>query len=175
MSETAWRFMLDHMVIKLGKYLRVLGYDAVWDRAHRTHELIEAANRDERVFLTRNSRLGAEYPRPARVLILRSDDPVEQLYEVHRALGLDLGRRLFGRCIRCNLDLEPVADKSAIRDRVHPNVWRGYEAFFTCPGCGTVFWKGSHVRNTCAKLRLSDISERPRTGGVDRNRPTHAE
>ena len=29
------RFVVDHMLLKLGKYLRVLGYDAVWDRDAR--------------------------------------------------------------------------------------------------------------------------------------------
>ena len=155
MDGTRARFMLDHMVIKLGKYLRVLGYDAVWDRAHRTHELIQAANRDGRWFLTRNSRLPAEYPAPARLVLLKSDDPVEQLRELHARLTLDLSGRLFTRCIRCNVDLDPVADKAAVREWVHPNVWQRYEQFFRCPECGTVFWKGSHVRNTCRKLGLA--------------------
>jgi uncharacterized protein with PIN domain len=32
-------------------------------------------------------------------------------------------------------------------------------SFYTCPQCGTVFWKGSHVRNTCRKLRLPSAEE----------------
>lgn len=154
MNEVQPRFMLDHMVIKLGRYLRVLGYDAVWDRSHRTHELIAAANRDGRWFLTRNARVANEYPRPLRWLHLREEDPVAQLRVVCERLELDTHSLLFSRCIRCNVPLETVEDVDAIRDRVHPNVLRRYARFYHCPSCGTVFWKGSHVRNTCRKLGL---------------------
>lgn len=152
--ESRPRFMLDHMVIKLGKYLRILGYDAEWARAHRTHELIQAANRDGRWFLTRNTKLPGVYPPPTYLIRLRSDNPVEQLREIHATLPLDFEGRLFSRCIRCNVDLEPVADKTEVQALVHPNVWLQHDHFLRCPACGTAFWKGSHVRNTCRKLGL---------------------
>ncbi|MFH0753344.1 MAG: Mut7-C RNAse domain-containing protein, partial [Candidatus Omnitrophota bacterium] len=76
------RFMVDHMLIKLGKYLRILGYDAAWDKEMRTHELIVRANLEKRVFLTRNTRLPHQYPAVKKVMLLVSTDPVEQLTEV---------------------------------------------------------------------------------------------
>lgn len=148
------RFLVDHMLVKLGKYLRILGYDAEWDLACRTHELIQRANKEERVFITRNQRIATEYPQPLRWLALETTDPVAQLDQVVRTLALAPQAGLFSRCIRCNVALQPVADKAAIRDRVHPNVYARHEAFWTCPSCRTVFWKGSHVANTCRKLRL---------------------
>ena len=154
MKEDRPRFMLDHMVIKLGKYLRVLGYDAAWNRSLRTHELIQAANREERWFLTRNTRLTAGYPAPARLVPLVSEESVEQLREVAARVPLDWSGRWFSRCIRCNVDLAPVPDKEDVRARVHPNVWAHYNEFSRCPSCQTVFWKGRHVRNTCRKLGL---------------------
>ena len=141
-------------LIKLGKYLRILGYDAEWDPSVRTHELIRAANAEGRVFLTRNRRLPDQYPLPDSVITLRSTDPVEQLSEVVSRMDLDPGQSLFSKCIRCNVRLEVVKDKSRIESAVHPNVIRRYDEFFTCPRCGTVFWKGSHVRNTQRKLGL---------------------
>ena len=53
------RLLVDHMLIKLGKYLRIIGFDAAWDAACRTHELIKCANDEGRVFLTRNRRIDA--------------------------------------------------------------------------------------------------------------------
>jgi len=146
------RFMVDHMLIKLGKYLRILGYDAVWDPALRTHELILRANAEDRVFLTRNTRLAHQYPPPRRLATLTTTAPVEQLRQIVRAFDLDPASGWFSACIRCNRRLEPIPDKRAIRERVHPNVYARYERFFRCPQCGTVFWKGSHVRNTGRKL-----------------------
>lgn len=155
------RFQVDHMLIKLGKYLRILGFDAAWDPGLRTHEMILRANREGRVFLTRNRRLAAEYPPADRVLLIEDDQPAKQLRRVVEALHLDPQRKLFTRCIRCNVELHGVPDREAVRRRVHPNVFARHERFFTCPSCGTVFWHGSHVRNTCAKLGLT----RPEPGG----------
>ncbi|MFO7870698.1 MAG: Mut7-C RNAse domain-containing protein [Kiritimatiellia bacterium] len=147
-------FMVDHMVVKLGKYLRILGCDAEWDTAVRTHELVVRANEDGRAFLTRNTRLGVEYPMPDSVLVLHSDNAVDQFREVIQWAGLDTERYLFSRCIKCNMRLEKVKCKDCIRDRVHPNVYKRFQGFFSCPQCGTVFWKGSHVANTRRKLGI---------------------
>ena len=152
------RFMVDHMLIKLGKYLRIAGYDAAWDLSCRTHELILRANAEGRVFLTRNTRLGDEYPEPRCVATIASTDPAEQLYAVAEQFGLDTAAWLFSKCIRCNVLLSTVTDKETIKEAVHPNVYARFDTFYKCPSCGTVFWKGSHVKNTCRKLGLDGAS-----------------
>jgi len=149
------RFVVDHMVLKLGKYLRILGYDTVWNKTVRTHELIDMANREKRIFLTRNRRLPDQYPPARHVVFLDSADPVQQLRELVALLHLDTEKSLFSTCIRCNVPLDRVPDKTDVRASVHPNVYAQYERFYRCPRCGTVFWKGSHVRNTCRKLGIS--------------------
>ena len=153
-ASATLRFMVDHMLIKLGKYLRILGYDAAWDAALRTHELILRANAEDRIFLTRNTHLAHQYPVPSKVLVLTATDPVAQLNRVVAQWALQPQARLFTKCIRCNVVLEEVGDKALIRERVHPNVYARFSTFYRCPSCGTVFWKGSHVRNTCRKLGL---------------------
>lgn len=142
------------MLIKLGKYLRILGYDAEWDLVLRTHELIGRANAEGRIFVTRNSRLTHQYPAPRKLIVLAEADPVQQLQALVSELSLDTAGGLFSKCIRCNVLLDEVTDKNRIRDAVHPNVYARYDRFYTCPKCGTVFWRGSHVRNTCRKLGL---------------------
>lgn len=147
-------FMVDHMLTKLGKYLRIIGSDAEWHCPCRTQELILRATDEGRVFLTRNRRIPTEYPPPDRLMTIDATDPVEQLHEVVRAFQLDPRCLLFSRCIRCNVALLEVVNKDYVRERVHPNVIKHYDRLYTCPQCHTVFWKGSHVRNTCRKLRL---------------------
>lgn len=151
--------MVDHMLIKLGKYLRIAGYDAAWDKKLRTHDLINIANSEDRVFLTRNTRLSGQYPVPGRVLLITPTNPADQFSFVATALNLDVRKALFSRCIRCNVALEEAKDVETVRAKVHPNVFARYTRFYTCPSCGTIFWKGSHVRNTCVKLQLEDNSD----------------
>lgn len=142
------------MVIRLGKYLRIAGYDAAWDLTLRTHDLIRIANITGRIFITRNSHLQEQFPPAHSVITVASTDPVEQFRQLVRELDLDTRKRLFSRCIRCNVDLDVVADKHEIRARVHPNVLLRHDRFFRCPSCDTIFWQGSHVANTCGKLGL---------------------
>lgn len=148
------RFEVDHMLIKLGKYLRILGYDADWNLGLRTHELILKANREGRVFLTRNLHLAEQYPPADRAMVVEPEEPAEQMRAVAEQFELDTQCALFAKCVRCNVMLEPVADKAQVRSVVHPNVAEQHDRFYRCPGCGTVFWHGSHVRNTCRKLGL---------------------
>lgn len=147
-------FVVDSSAIRLGKYLRCLGYDTAWDDRAPTRELARRADREGRVLLTRFTRLDEEAPRPKQSVELRSEDPVEQLEQVVAECGLETRRWLFTRCIRCNVELLRVADRESVRDRVPRGVLERYRELFTCPRCGTVFWHGSHVENTCRKLGI---------------------
>src|SRR4029434_6032575 len=84
------RFLVDGMLIRLGKYLRCLGYDAEWEHGAGTRALARRAAAEERLLLTRNLRLGTEIPAPPGAVVLSSDEPVAALRELARALDLDL-------------------------------------------------------------------------------------
>ncbi len=58
-------------------------------------------------------------------------------------LGLDIKSRLFTRCLMCNSELVPV-DKKAIKDRVPIYTHLTQDRFYECPGCGRVYWPGTH-------------------------------
>lgn len=158
------RFYVDGMLGKLGSYLRCMGYDAAHEPERSTATRIERANREERVFLTRNRRLPHHHPLPARSFVVQAADPLAQLREVCEAFGLE-ARLLFTRCIRCNVPLTPIG-REEVCGRVPGVVYRSYRSFYQCPSCGTLFWKGSHVRNTCRKLGLADASEPGQSEGL---------
>jgi uncharacterized protein with PIN domain len=154
------RFLVDGMAVRLGKYLRCLGYDAEWERGAGTRELAARARADGRALLTRNTRLGTEIEPPPAWLVLASEDPVAQLAQVVETFQLDPGQHLFTRCIRCNVELEGASPEE-IAARVIEPVRARHNSFFRCPSCGTVFWRGSHVENTCRKLGLAPPREPP--------------
>lgn len=147
-------FMMDHMVIRLGKYLRISGYDADWDLGIRTHDLIQRANLADRYFVTRNTHIREQFPPVLKLILIPDPDPVRQFNTLVKTLDLDTRSGLFSRCIRCNVALERLADKRGLEAQVHPSVLARQHQFFRCPCCGTVFWHGSHVTNTCRKLSL---------------------
>lgn len=153
------KFLVDRMLVRLGKYLRIIGVDAVWHLDLPLPYLIARANAEGRIFVTRNLHLADIRPQPERVCVLTDSEPVAQFQRLVAGFGLDPQALLFSRCIRCNVALDPITAKSSLRERVHPNVFARHEHFFSCPQCGTVFWKGSHVRNSCRKLRLPSTEE----------------
>lgn len=146
------------MAVRLGKYLRCLGYDAAWDPGAGTRELARRAAEEGRVLLTRNTREDAFRP-PPRWLRLESEDPVEQLREVEAELSIDTRSRLFTRCIRCNVELEEV-EREAVIDQVPDSVRERRRRFWTCPRCRTLFWWGTHVTRTCRKLGIEPPEDR---------------
>lgn len=148
------KFMMDQMLITVGKYLRIAGHDAAWDLTATRHELVVRANADGRIFVTCTHRKLDEVPVPARQLVLDVGDPVAQFREMVRIHELDVSSRLFTKCIRCNVALDTVASRESVRGVVHPGVFERHAKFFRCPRCETVFWRGSHVVNTCRKLGL---------------------
>src|SRR5690242_1416635 len=95
------------MVARLARWLRVLGYDTVWDPALDDHALVALAAAEDRVLLTRDRHLLREL-RPARALEIRSDVPLEQLRAVVEALALGAPGELFTRCLVCNAPLHDV-------------------------------------------------------------------
>jgi uncharacterized protein with PIN domain len=45
--------------------------------------------------------------------------------------------------MRCNALLEPVS-KEEVRKGLPPRAAALYDEFHRCPGCGRVYWPGSH-------------------------------
>ena len=141
MSDRPLRLLADGMLGKLAKWLRLLGYDAAYDNAADDHELARRARAEGRVLLTRDRELAAR--RGLRALLIQSEALEEQTREVQDALGPPPAPAL-SRCAVCNTALEPVSPED-VADRIPPYVLRTQSDFRRCPGCGRVYWPGTHV------------------------------
>lgn len=136
------RFILDNHLGRLAAYLRMLGFDSLYENNYSDEELAALLAEDARILLTRDRRLlmrkAVRYG-----YCLRSLEPQEQLREVVRRFDLLRRARPFHRCLRCNHLLERV-EKSAVLDRLEPKTKLYYEEFVRCPVCDQVYWQGSH-------------------------------
>jgi uncharacterized protein with PIN domain len=131
------------MLGRLARWLRILGYDTRYEAHVEDAALVQSALREERVILTRDRALPEEFRVPALVLV-EAERPEDQLRELVKRFGLDTEGRLFTRCSRCNGELEE-APRHLIAERVPPRVLRDHDRFKRCPGCGRVYWEGSHA------------------------------
>jgi len=151
------RFWADAMLGGLARHLRALGYDTAWESPIDDADLVRRAVADGRILLTRDVGIGEEWWIGGLVL-LGSDDPLEQLREVAARFGVD-DAAAFTRCTRCNAVLEPVSAEEA-GDAVPPAVREANLPLMRCPGCGRVYWEGSHTRRMRETLGQALIRRR---------------
>jgi len=142
MTEEPVRLLADGMLGRLAKWLRLLGYDTAYDNAATDHELAHRARAEGRVLLTRDHELANR--RGLHTLLIQSQVLEEQIQEVQDGLGPPPHPAL-SRCAVCNSALEPISPDQ-VADRVPPYVLRTHTEFRHCPGCGRVYWSGSHIQ-----------------------------
>jgi uncharacterized protein len=157
-SEPDLRFVADAHLGGLARFLRMLGFDTLYDNAFADEEIRRLADEDRRVVLTRDRELlkCREIVHGAYVRALK---PEAQLAEVARRYPLAKGARPFTRCLRCNVPLHPV-ERAAVAPRVPRAVYELHERFMRCPGCEGVFWPGSHYQRMRDALRSAVLEPR---------------
>lgn len=138
------RFVLDGHLGKLARYLRLLGFDAVWRRDPPDAELARMSRDERRILLTRDQGL-LKRKEVTHGCFVRETDPRRQLIELLRRFHLDTQARPLTRCLACNAELEE-ARREDVAERLPESVRERHEDFRRCPGCGRVYWPGSHHR-----------------------------
>jgi uncharacterized protein with PIN domain/uncharacterized protein YbbK (DUF523 family) len=144
------RFLCDVMLGRLARWLRSLGHNAAYDHTADDPELLRRAARERRTLVTRDTRLAAT-PRGPRVVLLHANDTAGQLRELVDALGSPRHPGLLTRCIVCNTRLRN-ATSDQVEERVPEYVRSTQRDFRACPGCGRVYWPGTHRRGILAAL-----------------------
>jgi hypothetical protein len=162
------RFLLDVMLGRLARWLRALGHNAAYDHTADDPSLLERAARERRLLVTRDTRLAAS-SRGSRVILLRTNDTPGQLRELLTALGIDEHPGLLTRCLVCNTRLRG-ATADQIGTRVPEYVRSVERVFRACPGCGRVYWAGTHRRGIIAALESALPGLRGRLDGTGGDR-----
>ena len=147
------RLLLDAMLGKLARYLRMCGYDAAYtlDRGVEADEaILTLAEAEGRRIVTRDASLAA---RADDAVLLESRAIEDQLREF-RAAGFELTLTEPERCGRCNGRLERIPD-DAPRPADAPDP--GEQRIWRCPDCGQLFWRGSHWEDV--RERLAGLEE----------------
>lgn len=149
---SGWRFIVDLNVLKLGRYLLFLGYDTLLAKDLSDQRIAETAQKEGRIVLTRDTRLLFRKT-VTHARRLRAVHPLEQLLEILGFFGLSPDpAQFFSRCVGCNRELVAV-DKRSIWHLLEPKTQKYVHGFRRCPGCGQIFWEGSHHSALAAKFR----------------------
>lgn len=143
--------LVDAMLGRLAKWLRLAGYDTTYWRDGSDEALIDRAQAEGRLIVTRDRQLAGR--RGVRALLIAAETLDAQLAEARAALGGD--PQPFTRCPECNTALADLTRETA-RDLTPPYVWNTQREFRRCPGCGRVYWKGTHWPAVQARLRFDE-------------------
>jgi len=151
MGESIPKFAVDAMLGKLAKWLRMLGYDTLYNPRFSLSKLAKLGSKENRIMLTRNRRLYETAPNICGYIVSSAHFP-EQLSEIIKKFSLEKEKYLFTRCTICNEKVFSI-DKKEVLDRIPSFVSRTYAEFFLCPVCSRIYWPGSHFKHVREKLQ----------------------
>lgn len=138
------RFVLDTHLGKLASYLRMLGFDTLYQNINSDETLADISASEHRILLTRDRGL-LKRSAVTHGYLIRADDPHKQVEEVLSRFDLAGKIQPFRLCMICNKPLEKVSVDD-VKDEVPPRVRDCVSEYRRCPGCGRVYWKGSHYK-----------------------------
>jgi hypothetical protein len=149
-------FVADGHLGTLTRNLRLLGFDVAYDQKANDRQLLDLMARQNRALLTRDRRL-LMHAIVQHGYCPRSQNAEEQTIEVVRRFKLLELIAPFTRCLRCNARLQRAA-KADVIEELEPLTKIYYKEFRRCPGCGQIYWAGSHFEKL--KTRIKTIQTR---------------
>lgn len=150
------KFLVDFMLGRLARRLRVLGYDAKYVDFSNHKEISLLSLRENRVILTRHLKVSPK--KSWKLLYINSNNLDEQIIQVVMALGLKLdSKELFSVCTVCNAAVVEVP-KAEVKSFVPEYVYKTQENFSSCPVCKRVYWRGTHYELLLNHLRKIGIN-----------------
>jgi len=141
-ASQARAFVADGHLGKLARSLRLLGFDVAYEQKANDRRLLDVMTRENRALLTRDRRL-LMHSVVQHGYCPRSQNADEQTIEVVRRFNLVNSIAPFTRCLRCNAQLQDAA-KADVVEKLEPLTKIYYNQFRRCPGCGQIYWAGSH-------------------------------
>ena len=156
------RFATDCNLGTLAKWLRILGYDTLYERGVADLDFLRKATAEGRIVLTRKREL-ARLSSKERLVVVKADHVRSQLGEVLEALSLEpepMKMKKMTRCLRCNKELEEIP-KERVEGRVPVYVYVKYTQFKRCPSCGRIYWPGTHRLHIEKSLRVRILRHHP--------------
>ncbi|MBM4446645.1 MAG: hypothetical protein FJ023_04740 [Chloroflexi bacterium] len=140
------KFIVDNNVGKLGKWLRIMGYDTLLFTEEDDGKMVKVALAQDRVILTKDTQIMRRRLVTSgrlKAILIEDDDSKAQLQQIVGTLSLDYQFRPFSICLECNEDLIE-RDRDEVRDLVPPYVFNTQNLYMECPSCHRIYWRGTH-------------------------------
>lgn len=145
------RFLCDQMLVKLGRWLRIAGYDTeIVTRPCKDREILDQALEEDRFLISRDRHFLEFRKGQEHILWLGSNHLEPCIQELNRKAAINWIYRPFSRCSLCNTELQN-ATKEQIR-LAPEEVQKHQSAYWFCPQCKKLYWQGSHTDKMLKQL-----------------------
>ena len=153
------KFVLDGMLGKLTRWLRMMGHDALYLNDANDRDLVSTAVKESRILLTSDVALyRLATARGADAYLVKGRTEAERLASLASRFKLDLSvDAADSRCPVCGSPLSAIS-KEAVRQKIPAATFNAFNEFWACsnPECAKVYWQGSHWENIHAMLEKAE-------------------
>lgn len=147
------KFVNDVHLGRLARYMRMAGFDTLYENDFTNADLIKISLEERRTILTKDREI-LKRNEVSHGYWVRNEDAGKQLKELTERFHLQKQIKEFTRCLGCNSLLAEV-EKEKILSRLPPKVKKWHNEFYECPGCKKIYWEGSHFEKM--KKIISEI------------------
>lgn len=149
------KFLVDGMLGKLARWLRLIGCDVKYLNNVSDRQLIEEAKNEGRILLTSDIQLyRLANARGIETYLVEGKTEAEKLARVSARFNIKLDANAnTSRCTACNSILKPVP-KRELKGKISEKTLKAYAEFWKCsnPKCGKIYWSGRQWQNIIETL-----------------------
>ncbi|MCD6279334.1 hypothetical protein J7J26_00985 [Candidatus Micrarchaeota archaeon] len=150
-------YVMDIMLKKLTRWLRILGINAVYPPSEDDDIIIEYAMKKNGVLVTSDKEMSHKAEnKGVRVIFIQSQCFDNQLIEFVEKAGVELPNEPIERyCPICNGKLIRLTDQQILtfREKIPPKVSKYNKIFWMCDSCTRIYWKGTHYDEIVSKIK----------------------
>jgi len=138
------RFVVDCMLGKLARWLRLSGYHVIY--ANLTdEEILEISEREGRIILTRDKLLHAKACKyGVKSIYLHENDVISQLEQLIQELKIEIhDSPEYSLCPICGGEISEI-DQEKAKNKVPQKIIQSKSRLYSCKDCGKIYWEGKH-------------------------------
>jgi len=151
------KLIIDGMLGKLARWLRMMGHDVEYPNSRDDSELLTIAKKERRILLTRDFQLYQQaIAKEIDSFYVEGQTEEQRLSELAMRFGISLEIDMAtSRCPKCNTQVKPIS-KEKVAGRVEKSTFEHYTEFWECPKCGQVYWQGAHWTRIRETLKTAE-------------------
>lgn len=147
------KFLCDHMLYRLGKWLRAAGYDTeIVMTPISDHKILSHALLTDRRLITRDRHFLQMKAAIPILLYLKSNDFEACIKELNQKIKINWLYAPFSRCLMCNTLLEQPEPECI--EQISFSIRKKKNTFWYCPFCRHIYWEGSHTEHMHHQLQV---------------------